>query len=50
MTAVIPPAYFRMLAAWFDTDDELKEASPGARQDDVQRDLRRFADLLDGAT
>ena len=56
MTAVIPPAYFRMLADWFDTDDEFKEAmfpetwSPGARQDDVQRDLRRFADLLDGAT
>lgn len=54
LSAVISPAQFRKLAEWFDVDDEFKEAmfpqtwSPGSRKDDVQQDLRKFADLLNG--
>lgn len=54
IAAVISPEQFRKLAEWFDADDEFKEAmfpetwSPGSRQDDVQRDLRKVADLLEG--
>ena len=54
--AVMSPDQLRLLADWFDTDDEFKETmfpetwSPGSRSDEVQRDLRRFADLLDGGT
>lgn len=49
LAAVIPPERFRLLADWFDIDDRLKaEKFPGLdRGDDVQADLRRFADLLD---
>jgi hypothetical protein len=56
LAAVISAGQFRKLADWFDTDDEFKEAmfpetwSPGSRKDDVQQDLRRFADLLGGET
>ncbi|HEY6493284.1 MAG TPA: hypothetical protein VIZ43_08430 [Trebonia sp.] len=54
LAAVISPALFRRLADWFDADDEFKEAmfpqtwSPGSRPDEVQKDLRTFADLLAG--
>lgn len=54
LAAVISPALFRRLADWFDADDEFKEAmfpqtwSPGSRPDEVQKDLRRFAELLAG--
>jgi hypothetical protein len=56
LSAVMSPEQFRKLADWFDTDDEFKEAmfpetwSPGDRKDDVQQDLRKFADLLGGAS
>ncbi|MGO8957227.1 MAG: hypothetical protein ACLQFR_07650 [Streptosporangiaceae bacterium] len=62
LAAVISPDQFRKLADWFDTDDKFKEAmfpetwspetwSPETwnRQDEVQQDLRRFADLLEGS-
>jgi hypothetical protein len=54
LAAVISPEQFRKVAEWFDVDDEFKEAmfpetwSPASRKDDVQQDLRKFADLLDG--
>ena len=54
LVAVMGPEQFRKLADWFDTDVEFKEAmfpetwSPGSRKDEVQQDLRRFADLLEG--
>ena len=50
LAAVITPERFRLLADWFDTDDEFKVATfPGtwpSRDHDVQDDLRKFADLL----
>jgi hypothetical protein len=52
--AVISPDQFRKLADWFDTDDEFKTTMfpetwpPGSRAPEVQSDLRRFADLLEG--
>lgn len=53
LTAVLTPAKFRLLADWFDADDALKrEQFPTldrGQSDDVQRDLRRFADLLEQA-
>ena len=54
LAAVIPPEQFRSMADWFDTDDEFKESQfpgtwpPGTRGHEVQDDLRKFADLLDG--
>lgn len=54
LAAVMPPDRFRLLADWFDADDEFKAAQfPTLDRDqtpEVQGDLRRFADLLDGAT
>jgi hypothetical protein len=44
LAAIISPEKFRMLADWFDADDALK----GKTGDEVQRDLRRFADALEG--
>ncbi len=46
LAAVIPPERFRDLAAWFDT----YVAQRGGGGSEVQRDLRRFADLLEAAT
>ena len=52
LAAVITPDRFRLLADWFDTDDEFKVATfPGTwphRDHEVQDDLRKFADLLSG--
>ncbi len=52
MAALIPPERLRQLADWFDTDDEFKTTMfPTTwrdRGDEVQKDLRRWADLLDG--
>ena len=54
LAAVISPDQFRKLADWFDTDDEFKTTMfpetwpPGSRAPEVQSDLRRFADLLEG--
>jgi len=54
LAKVIPAERFRKLADWFDTDDEFKmtmfpETWPaGSRPSEVQQDLRKFADLLDG--
>jgi hypothetical protein len=54
LAAVIPPERFRMLADWFDTDDEAKMSMfpetwpPGSRSGETQDDLRKFADLLEG--
>jgi hypothetical protein len=53
LSAVIPPGQFRKLADWFDADDEFKVAmfpeTWPERKDEVQQDLRRFADLLAAA-
>jgi hypothetical protein len=52
LAAIISPDRFRLLADWFDTDDEFKVATfPGTwphRDHEVQDDLRKFADLLSG--
>lgn len=52
LAAVIPPDQFRMLADWFDTDDEFKitmfPETWTERGSDTQDDLRKFADLLEG--
>lgn len=50
---VIDPAKLELLADWFDADDALKGAdpswpSPPRTNDEVQRDLRRWAALLRG--
>jgi hypothetical protein len=53
LSAAIPPEQFRKMADWFDVDDMFKttmfpgEWPPGSRGDAVQRNLRRFADLLE---
>lgn len=59
LAAVITPERFRELAGWFDDDDALKmtlAADPlmvtpptwRERGTELQQDLRRFADLLEG--
>jgi len=58
LSEVISPAQFRTLAAWFDDDDAYKmmmySKEPDkfpetwkSRGNEVQQDLRRFADLLE---
>jgi hypothetical protein len=51
LAAVIQPDQFRMLADWFDTDDEFKITMfPGTwqkRGTETQDDLRKFAALLE---
>ncbi len=52
LAALIPPERLRQLADWFDTDDEFKTTMFPAmwphRGSEVQKDLRQWADLLDG--
>lgn len=58
LSAVLSAAFFCNLAGWFDDDDAAKmllyaldDTLPGiwaSREDRLQEDLRRFADLLDG--
>jgi len=51
LAAVMSPAALRLIADWFDADDALKAAQfptlDRGQTDEVQRDLRRFADLLE---
>jgi hypothetical protein len=54
IAGVIEPGHLRKLADWFDTDDWFKttmfpETWP-ERADEVQQDLRAWADLLTGET
>jgi hypothetical protein len=52
LSAAIPPERFRLIADWFDTDDEFKAAmfpeTWTERGHETQDDLRKFASLLDG--
>ena len=52
LAAVIPPAQFRSMADWFDTDDEFKSTmfpeTWTIRSHELQDDLRKFAELLGG--
>lgn len=52
IAAVITPARLRLIADWFDADDEFKSTmfprTWPSRADDVQRDLRAWADILGG--